>query len=50
MAVIPPSSPLGPRHKPIKPASEGDYRTNRLFRHMGPDEIEALAPQIEQLH
>lgn len=50
MAVIPPSPPLAPSHTPIAPPPEGDYRANRLFRHMKPDEIEALAPRIEHLH
>src|SRR5690349_2456910 len=50
MAVIPPSSPLSPSHTPITSPPEGDYRVNRLFRHMGREEIEALAPQIEHLH
>ncbi len=50
MAVIPPSSPLSPSHTPITTPPEGDYRVNRLFRHMGREEIEALAPQIEHLH
>lgn len=50
MTVIPPSPPPAPSHKPIMPPPEGDYRANRLFRHMARDEIEALAPQIEQLH
>jgi CRP-like cAMP-binding protein len=35
---------------PITSSPEGDYRANRLFRHMARDEIEALAPQIEHLH
>lgn len=30
-------------------ASAKDFRTNRLFRHMGGDEIEALAPSVEML-
>jgi CRP/FNR family cyclic AMP-dependent transcriptional regulator len=50
MAVIPPSLPPSPSHTTIAPPPEGDYRANRLFRHMTHDEIEALAPQIEHLH
>jgi CRP/FNR family cyclic AMP-dependent transcriptional regulator len=48
MAVIPPS-PLAQSHTPIAPPPEGDYRANRLFRHMAREEIEALAQQIEHL-
>jgi CRP-like cAMP-binding protein len=50
MAVIPPSLPPPPSHTTIAPSPEGDYRANRLFRHMTRDEIEALSPQIEHLH
>jgi len=50
MAVIPPPPPLASSHTPIAPPPEGDYRANRLFRHMARDEIDALAPQIESLH
>src|SRR4051812_28269116 len=50
MAVPPPSSPLAPSHALLAPPPEGDYRANRLFRHMARDEIEALAPQVEHLH
>lgn len=50
MAVIPPSPPLAPSHSAIASQPEGDYRANKLFRHMARDEIEALAPQIEHLH
>jgi CRP-like cAMP-binding protein len=50
MAVPPPSSPLAPSQAPLAPPTEGDYRANRLFRHMARDEIEALAPQVEHLH
>ncbi|WP_419255143.1 Crp/Fnr family transcriptional regulator [Caulobacter sp. ErkDOM-YI] len=49
MAVIPPS-PLAQSHTPIAPPPEGDYRANRLFRHMAREEIEALAQQIEHLN
>lgn len=49
MAVIPPSPPLAPSPTPVTSLLEGDYRDNRLFRHMSRDEIEALAPQIEHL-
>ncbi len=49
MAVIPPS-PLAQSHTPIAPPPEGDYRANRLFRHMACEEIDALAQQIEHLN
>lgn len=50
MAELPPSPPLASSHTLILPSSEGDYRANRLFRHMAPEEIEALSTQIEHLH
>jgi CRP/FNR family cyclic AMP-dependent transcriptional regulator len=50
MAVIPPSLPPAPSHTPIALSPEGDYRANRLFRHMTREEIEALAPLIEHFH
>lgn len=50
MAVPPHSPPLAPSHEPSAPPPGGDYRANRLFRHMALGEIEALAPQIEHLH
>jgi CRP-like cAMP-binding protein len=50
MAVPPPSSPPAPSHTSTAPSTEGDYRANRLFRHMSRDEIDALAPQVEHLH
>jgi CRP-like cAMP-binding protein len=50
MAVPPPSSPLASSQAPLAPPPEGDYRANRLFRHMARDEIEALSSQIEHLH
>lgn len=50
MAVIPPSSPRASSQVTIESSPEGDYRANRLFRHMARDEIEALAPQVEHLH
>lgn len=49
MAVIPPS-PLAQSHTPIAPPPEGDYRANRLFRHMAREEVEALAQQVEHLN
>jgi CRP-like cAMP-binding protein len=50
MAVIPPSPPLVRSHTTIESPSEGDYRANRLFRHMSREEIDAVAPHIEHLH
>lgn len=50
MAVIPPSPPLARSHTTIDSPSEGDYRANRLFRHMSREAVDALAPQIELLH
>lgn len=48
MTVIPSSSPRATSHTPIESRSE-DFRTNKLFRHMTRDEVEALAPQVEHL-
>lgn len=50
MTVIPPSPPPGPSETSATPPPEGDYRSNRLFRYMARDDIEALAPRIEHLH
>lgn len=48
MTVIPSSPPRAPSHTTIEAQPE-DFRANKLFRHMSRDEVQALAPQIEQL-
>ncbi|MET3663559.1 Crp/Fnr family transcriptional regulator [Caulobacter sp. 1776] len=47
MTVIPSPSQRAPGPA-VEPRAE-DYRANKLFRHMTPDEVAALAPQIETL-
>ncbi len=50
MTVPPLSPPRASRRAPIEATSKEDYRANKLFRHMAPDEIEALAPMVEHLN
>ncbi|OYX04100.1 MAG: transcriptional regulator [Caulobacter vibrioides] len=48
MTVIPPSAQRVATHTPNVGQPE-DYRNNKLFRHMTPDEVEAIASRLEQL-
>lgn len=48
MTVIPPSAQRVGTHTPNGGTPE-DYRTNKLFRYMSRDEVEALGSRLEQL-
>jgi len=48
MTVIPPSAQRAASHT-LNTGHPEDYRYNRLFRHMPPEEVEALAPRLEHL-
>lgn len=48
MTVIPPPSPRAQTFAATTPPAE-DYRTNKLFRHMTREEVEALGQHVEHL-